>query len=108
MEVMDGIWDTSVGLNFDTGNMVAYGQDPLPILKQVLPKVETIHVTDMGEFGRMSPVLIGTGVVPNRECFHYLKENGWDKWLCIEEASFTGLDGIRKAVVNTRKLWQEA
>lgn len=108
MEIMDGIWDTSVGLNFDTGNLVAYGQDPLPILRQVLPKVETIHVTDMAEYGRMSPVLIGTGVTPNAECFRYLKENGWDKWLCIEEASFMGLSGIRQAVENTRKIWQEA
>ena len=108
MEIMDGIWDTSVGLNFDTGNLVAYGQDPLPILKQVLPKVETIHVTDMAEYGKMSPVLIGTGVTPNKECFAYLKEQGWDKWLCIEEASYNGLDGIRQAVENTRRIWQEA
>ena len=108
LQVMDGIWDTSVGLNFDTGNLVAYGQDPLPILKQVLPKVETIHVTDMAEYGKFTPVLIGTGVTPNTECFRYLKENGWDKWLCIEEASFMGLDGIRQAVANTRKIWREA
>ena len=108
LQIMDGIWDTSVGLNFDTGNLVAYGQDPLPILKQVLPKVETIHVTDMAEYGKFSPVLIGTGVTPNAACFRYLKENGWDKWLCIEEASFMGLPGIRQAVENTRKIWQEA
>ena len=108
LQIVDGIWDTSVGLNFDTGNLVAYGQDPLPILKQVLPKVETIHVTDMVEYGKFSPVLIGTGVTPNAACFRYLKENGWDKWLCIEEASFHGLEGIRQAVENTRKIWQEA
>ena len=95
-------------MNFDTGNIDAYGGDSLEILKQVLPKVETIHVTDMARHGEFSPVLIGTGVTPNRECFHYLKEQGWDKWLCIEEASFGGLEGIKKAVENTRRIWEEA
>lgn len=108
LEILDGVWDTSVGVNFDTGNIDAYGGDSLEILKQVLPKVETIHVTDMAEHGKFSPVLIGTGVTPNSACFKYLKEQGWDKWLCIEEASFTGLEGIRKATANTRKLWEEA
>ena len=108
LEILDGIWDTSVGVNFDTGNIDAYGGDPLEILKQVLPKVETIHVTDMAEHGRFSPVLIGTGVTPNRACFRYLKEQGWDKWLCIEEASGGGLEGIRQAVKHTRALWEAA
>lgn len=108
LEILDGIWDTSVGVNFDTGNIDAYGGDPLEILKKILPKVETIHVTDMARHGEFSPVLIGTGVTPNRECFHYLKEQGWDKWLCIEEASFGGMEGIRKAVENTRRIWKEA
>ncbi len=108
LEILNGVWDTSVRVNFDTGNIDAYGRDSLEILKQVFPKVETIHVTDMAEHGRFSPVLIGTGVTPNLACFRYLKEQGWDKWLCIEEASGGGLDGIRQAVKNTRALWKKA
>ncbi len=108
LEILDGIWDTSIGVNFDTGNIDAYGGDSVEILRQVFPKVETLHVTDMAEHGKFSPVLIGTGSTPNRECFAYLKEQGWDKWLCIEEASYNGLEGIRQAVINTRRLWEEA
>ena len=108
LEILDGIWDTSVRVNFDTGNIGAYGGDALEILKKILSKVETVHVTDMAEHGKFEPVLIGTGKTPNKECFSYLKENGWNKWLCIEEASFNGLEGIRQAVSNTRKLWEEA
>lgn len=108
LRVVDGIWDTSVGINFDIGNITAAGADPVPILKQILPKVETIHVTDMAALGKFAPVLIGTGVVPLKECFHVLKEGGFDKWVCIEEASYTGEAGIRAAVNTTRKLWEEA
>ena len=108
LEIMDGIWDTSVRINFDTGNIGAYGEDAVEVLKKVLPKVETVHVSDMAEHGKFAPVLIGTGATPIKECFSVLKKDGWDKWLCIEEASFDGLDGIKRAVENTRKLWEEA
>ncbi len=108
LEILNGIWDTSVGVNFDTGNIDAYGWNSVDVLKKVLPKVETIHVSDMAEHGKFAPVLIGTGSTPIKECFTYLKENKWDKWLCIEEASFKGLPGIKQAVANTRSLWQEA
>ena len=108
LEIMDRIWDTNVGLNYDLGNVDAYGWDTCEVLRKVLPKIETIHVTDMAEHGKFSPVLIGTGVTPIRECFSILKEAGWDKWLCIEEASFGGLEGIRSAVANTRTLWEKA
>ena len=108
LKVVEGIRDTNIGINFDIGNIVAYGEDPLKIMKQVMPKIKTIHVSDMKEYGTFAPVLIGTGAVPLKETFHYLKEQQFDGWVCIEEASFTGFDGIRSAVATTRKLWEEA
>ncbi|MGA2642524.1 MAG: sugar phosphate isomerase/epimerase family protein [Spirochaetia bacterium] len=108
LEICDGIRDTGVRINFDTGNITALGLDPLAILAKVIDRVETIHVSDMAEKGRFQPVLIGTGVVPIGEIFKYLKTTGFDKWLCIEEASFTGMEGIRKAADFTRKAWDAA
>ena len=107
LKIVDGIWDTSTGINFDIGNIVAYGDDPLDVLEKVLPKVETIHVSDMKQHGIFSPVLIGTGVVPIQSIFQYLKNKGFDKWLCIEEASFQGYEGIKMAVDTVRRLWNE-
>lgn len=108
LRVVDGIWDTPVGINFDIGNIVAAGEDPLPVLEKVCPKVETIHVTDMAAWGRFEPVAIGTGVVPLKDSFHYLKANGFGGWVSIEEASGRGETGIREAVAYTRRLWDEA
>lgn len=108
LNISEGIKNTSIGINFDTGNIVAYGEDPLKILEKVLPKVETIHVSDMKRSGEFSPTLIGTGVVPFNEIFSYLKSKDFDKWLCIEEASYTGMDGIKKAVDFVRETWEKA
>ena len=108
LQVYQGIKDTGIGINFDIGNITAYGADPLSILGQVIGDVETIHVSDMRKAGEFSPVMIGTGVVPIREVFSYLKSVKFDKWLCIEEASFTGMDGIRKAADYVREIWDKA
>lgn len=108
LDIYEGIKNTGIGINFDTGNPVAFGVNPLPLLKTVLPDVETIHVSDMKQYGTFEPTLIGTGVVPLKEIFTYLKANRYDKWLCIEEASFTGMAGIQKAVDCVRETWQHA
>ncbi|MGI6037537.1 MAG: sugar phosphate isomerase/epimerase family protein [Limnochordia bacterium] len=108
LQVVEGIWDSSVGINFDIGNITAYGEDPLEILHRVYPKVETIHVSDMAEKGVFSPVAIGTGVTPLKETFRYLKDRGFQGWLCIEEASNQGLEGIKRVAATVRNLWEEA
>ena len=107
-EIMDGLAGTSVRLNYDLGNAEAAGGDAVEVLKKYIDKVETVHVTDMGVKGELSQVLIGTGTTPVKECFRVLKDYGWDNWLCIEEASNQGWDGIRLAAINTRRLWDEA
>lgn len=105
LRICDGIRGTGIRLNYDTGNITAYGEDTLKVLTKVMDLVETIHVTDMAEKGCFSPVAIGTGVVPNKEVFQYLKSRGFDGWLCIEEASGCGLEGIRTAYDFVRHVW---
>ena len=108
LEVMDGISDTNVRLNYDLGNITALGEDPVAVLKQLIDRVETIHVTDMKVSGRQVYALIGDGVTPVKECFRVLKDHGWDGWLCIEETSNCGFEGIKDAAARTRRLWEEA
>ncbi len=107
LEICEHLKDTDIRLNFDTGNVTAYGANPLDVVKPVVGLLETIHVTDMNEVGKFSPTLIGEGKTPNREFFHYIKQNGFDKWLCIEEASNCGLAGIRDAYHFVKDIWNE-
>ena len=108
LRICEGIRGSGIRLNFDTGNITAYGEDTLAVLPKVFDLVETIHVSDMAEKGRFSPTTIGTGVVPNKEVFSYLKKNGFDGWLCIEEASGRGLEGVKIAHDFVRSAWNDA
>ncbi|MGI6160447.1 MAG: sugar phosphate isomerase/epimerase family protein [Christensenellales bacterium] len=108
LRVLEGIWNTSVLVNFDIGNVTAYGDDAVELLKRVYEKVGTIHVSDMKEKGTFAPTAIGTGVAPLKEAFSLLKKKGFNGWISIEEASFNGKDGICRAVEVTKKLWNEA
>lgn len=108
LEIADALRGSGIKLNFDTGNVTALGMDSLQILKKIYSDVETVHISDMSELGKFDPVVIGTGVTPNREVLAYLKKKGFDGLVCIEEASGTGYDGIRKAVEFVRGAWEAA
>lgn len=111
MDVFEKIRDTRIRLNFDIGNATAIADRPgfeLEFLKQVMDKVETLHLSDMSTPGAFSPTLIGTGKTPVREIFAFLAERGFDGWLCLEEAGGQGLDGVKKAHDFVRRTWEEA
>jgi sugar phosphate isomerase/epimerase len=105
LEVFEKIAGTGIGINFDTANPLVYGDDPLPLLEKVLPRVETIHVADTAAKGIQQPVVIGHGVVPFAAIFSLLKSRGFDGWLCIEEASGKGPEGMKEAVHFVRSKW---
>ena len=109
LEIAKGIKGSSIGINFDTANILVAGEEKtVEILEQVVDQVETIHVNDITTIGKMETCVIGTGIVPNKDVFTCLKKHGWDKWLCIEEWGNKGLDGVNQAVETTRKMWEEA
>ena len=100
--------DTDVGINFDTANIIAYGADPIPVLKKVVDRVVTVHAADTSTKGALTPPVVGTGLVPFKEIFSILKASGFDNYICIEEWSNSGLEGIATSIANIRKLWASA
>lgn len=108
LEIAQGTRGCGLGINFDTANAAAFHPDPLAMLDQVIDRVVSVHVADTAVFGQLKPVLIGTGIAPISGIFARLVAAGWDGWLCIEEASFQGADGIAAAVRFVREAWQKA
>jgi len=109
LSIAEQIKDTSIGVNFDTANILVAGEDrTLEVLEKVYDQVETIHVAETATKGKMDPVLLGTGIVPIKEVFSLLKQKGFGGWLCIEEWGSMGTEGVEKAVAYTKKTWEEA
>jgi len=106
LEIVDRTSGTGLGVNWDTANTLAYGDDPIPVLEQVLDRVVSVHAADTAERGNLKPVVIGTGLVPFCEMFSIIKGTGFDGWLCIEEASQQGVAGVEAAVQFTRTTWE--
>ena len=107
LAVYEEIRDIPMGINFDTANAVACGANPEQLLKSVIDKVETIHLNDAATVGKWTPTPVGRGLVDFEAIFHVLKENNFDGWVCIEEASGQGLQGIDNAIEFARKYVNE-
>jgi sugar phosphate isomerase/epimerase len=108
LEIVDRTSGTGLGVNWDTANTLAYGDDPIPVLEKVLDRVISVHAAETAQRGDLKPVLVGTGLVPVREMFSLLKAAGFDGWLCIEEASSQGQAGIEAATQFVREAWEMA
>ena len=104
LEICGNIRDTGIKLNFDTGNIVARGLNPLDVVPEVFDMVETVHISDIKKAGEFCPTKIGSGVVPNEQFIDYLKDNKFKGWLCIEEASGNGIEGIKDAFLYIQKI----
>lgn len=103
LAIFDRIRDMNIGVNFDTANAVACGANAPRLLETVIDKVWTVHLNETATLGKWSPALLGTGLVDFDEIFAVLNRHHYDGWICIEEASGQGLDGIAKAVSFARR-----
>jgi sugar phosphate isomerase/epimerase len=108
LEIVRGTSSAGLAINFDTGNAAAFAKDPVALLEQVIDRVESVHASDTGERGQLRHVLLGTGVTPFGALFDLLVAAGWDGWVCMEEASYRGRDGVQAATRFVRQAWAQA
>lgn len=105
LEIVQRTSQVGLGINFDTANATAFADEPLELLEQVIQRVTSIHAADTATRRRLNPVLLGTGLVSFGPIFGRLKQAGFDGWICIEEASFRGEEGVRAAAQFVRQTW---
>ena len=96
---------SDLGILFDTANTVSYGDDPLPVLDQVIHRVEYVHAADIKGVHAVEHVLLGTGIVPFHDIFARLQRDGYSGWISLEENSRTGKDGVARATTYVRDTW---
>lgn len=108
LEIVDRTAGTGLGINYDTANTLASGDDPMAVLARVKERVVSVHANDIRRAGHFEPVVHGTGVVPMVRILAELRTVGFDGWICLEEASGTGERGFRRAVDHADEAWVTA
>jgi sugar phosphate isomerase/epimerase len=106
LEIVRGTAPAGLGVNFDLGNAATFSEDPVALLRAVLPRLVSIHAADSGTHGALNHVLLGTGVTPYPALFAELKKAGWDGWICMEEGSNLGRQGVEAAAAYIRRTWE--
>jgi sugar phosphate isomerase/epimerase len=97
------------GVNYDPSNAILAGDDPIALLRGVLPRVKTMHASDrylaegtlddlrreedaVGYAARLRHGEIGKGLNDYDALFSILRDGGFDGWISIED----GVDGIEQ------------
>jgi sugar phosphate isomerase/epimerase len=109
LDIVRATEGSGLGVNFDTGNPLVHGEDPLPLLRQVAHRLACVDANDSRTRGRFEFCVVGQGLVPFAELFGFLKRGvGYDGWISVEEFSRTGEQGFRDAVRFVRDAWAAA
>ena len=104
LQVMDGLRDAPVGVQFDIANPLVSGEDTLALFEKVRSRIGYVHINDVSRPGVFEFTRVGTGIAPIGEVLGRLREQGYAGWVGIEEASRTGRDGFRQAVRHVRQM----
>ncbi len=105
LEVLRETADLPLNVNFDTGNAASFTDDPVGLLEAVIGRVLSIHASDSSTHYKLNHCLLGTGITPFPQLFACLKQHGWDGWICMEEASRLGRNGVEQAAAFVRATW---
>jgi sugar phosphate isomerase/epimerase len=108
LEIVGQTAGLPLGINFDMGNAATFAEDPLQLLESVMERVVSLHASDSSTRGALNHCLLGTGITPYSSLFSCLKHNGWDGWICMEEASMLGREGVERAASFVRATWADA
>lgn len=108
LEIFEDVKKSGIGVLFDTANPLVFGDDPFIVLNAVYNKVECVHISDIKNRGKQEMVVIGTGIVPIPDILSFLRRSNYTGWISIEEASFTGVEGLERAVSFVTGTWKRS
>lgn len=104
-------WDTFFGaarpevvMQFDTGNAMHGGADPVPFLERYPGRATTVHLKEHSQEGK--PAIIGEGDVPWRRVFELCETVGGTEWYIVEQEVYAlpPLECVKRCLENLRKM----
>lgn len=116
LEIVNRIDDTEYfGVQYDPSNAIVAGEDPIELLKKVLPRIKTMHASDrfllpgttlkelqqadgtVGYFDKLQHGVTGKGLNDYDAIFSLLSGSGYDGWVSIEDG-IHGMDEMRQSI----------
>jgi len=108
LKLVDATRHLPLGINFDTANTYALGDDAAAVFEAVYDRVWSIHVNDVRDRSRLEFVGIGDGGAPIGPIFQIARRKGFDGLLSIEESGADKLCGIARSFERSKALWDAA
>lgn len=104
-------WDIFFGstvkdvvMQFDTGNAMHGGADPIPYLERYPGRAKTVHLKEYS--GSYDKALIGEGDVNWKRVFGLCEISGGTEWYIVEQENYAlpPLECVRKCLENLKKM----
>ena len=99
----DALKGSGVGLNYDVANAFLTGKDT-KFLEKCYGEVKSVHLNDVASKDPIRFAGVFSGLVPIEDDLRFLASKGFDGIISVEEASFEGIDGIRKYMAKTKEM----
>jgi len=103
-DIFFGNTNDNVIMQFDTGNALQGGGDPLPFLKNYPGRAVTVHVK---EYSASNPkALVGEGDIDWKQLFDVCETVGGTKWYIVEQEKYPypPLESIKRCLDNLREM----
>jgi sugar phosphate isomerase/epimerase len=107
LDIVSRMRGSGLRINYDTGNHVVIGEDPLTVLGEVADLVVHVHCSDRVRPLDNTHAAAGEGIVDFPRIFGALHAAGFQGWLSVEYAGSEALDGLKRALGYVRRTWEE-
>jgi len=104
LQLWEKLQSLPIGVNFDVANAYALGNWQ-EILHAMSGRIETVHINDLVCINPLSFCIVGEGIVCIETMLRAICATGFSGWISVEEAGDQGLEGMAKAIANSRKLY---
>lgn len=98
--------NSPIKMNYDIANAFLLNRG-IEYLETCFPNIASIHINDVASVSPIRFAGIGDGLVPISDSISWLLCHGFNGLFSIEEASMSGLEGIRKYVGIVKKLLKD-
>lgn len=106
LELVEQTEGSDLEVLFDTANNLVLWDRPQSVLTRVRSRVAAVHLADIEQPGAFKPVVPGTGASPHASILKILRDEGFDGWISVEEASGNGLDGLAAGFRHADEVWR--